>query len=78
VFFQIAKLVDYFHRRHPTALSESPAGSASVSFEPKEIQVPERLTIFLYGTLSRIRGPFCLAFNTSTVQFRSVEAPARA
>lgn len=60
VFFQTAELVDYFHRRHPSVLSESPAGSASVSFEPKEIQVPERLKIFLYGTLSRILRQVCL------------------
>jgi hypothetical protein len=59
VFFQIVNLVGYFHCRHPSVLSKSPAGSASVSFEPKEIQVPERLKMFLYGMLSRIRCPFC-------------------
>jgi predicted nucleic acid-binding protein len=46
--------------RQPSGLSKSPAGSASVSFEPKEVQVPERLKMFLYGSLSRILRQVCL------------------
>jgi hypothetical protein len=71
VFFQTAELVGYFHCRHPSVLSKSPAGSASVSFEPQEIQVPERLKMFLYGTLGRIRRPFCFDFGERDRAFSS-------